>query len=109
MRGIVKDPVVATFAWELPEMVPVMALAKIEALAGPPRVPPVIAEARSLKKSEAFVDFKKLAKRINMKMYEAETMTATPRIPSEVIVIRTRILFRENPAWAKTPGAHGPT
>ena len=98
----------ATFAWELPEMVPVSALAKMEAFAGPPRVPPVKAEARSLKNSEAFVALRKLAKSMNMNIYDADTIAATPRIPSEVMVILTMILLNEKPAWAKAPGHHGP-
>ena len=36
MRGMVKAPVVATFAWELPEILPIRADAITATLAGPP-------------------------------------------------------------------------
>ena len=40
--GMVNEPVVTTFAFALPMIVPVMALAKTAAFAGPPRSLPAI-------------------------------------------------------------------
>ncbi len=45
MTGIVKVPVVTTFAMDEPDMRPVMPEARIAALAGPPRNMPTIANA----------------------------------------------------------------
>ncbi|MBA7535533.1 hypothetical protein ES705_27791 [subsurface metagenome] len=64
---MVKEPVVTTLAWALPLIVPISPLATIAILAGPPRALPVRAEAKSLMNSDAFVIFKKLAKRTNIK------------------------------------------
>jgi hypothetical protein len=47
--GMVKVPVPITLATALPEMVPKKALETVSALAGPPRVPPNIAVARSIR------------------------------------------------------------
>jgi hypothetical protein len=49
IKGIVKAPVVATFATADPEIVPRNALATTDALAGPPRRCPVREIARSKK------------------------------------------------------------
>ncbi len=53
ISGMVKEPVVTTFATADPDTVPMNPLATAEALAGPPTRWPVNATARSIKKRPA--------------------------------------------------------
>ena len=84
MRGIVNVPVVVTLATELPEIVPITALDRTAALAGPPRVPPATAMARSRKNLPAPVRSKIAPYKINSSTNLADTPKGIPKMPSVV-------------------------
>src|SRR5690606_13291704 len=84
MRGMVKVPVVVTLATELPDMVPMTVLDNTAALAGPPRVLPATAMARSRKNLPAPVRSKIAPYKMNSSTNLAETPKGMPKMPSVV-------------------------
>ena len=67
IRGMVKAPVVATFAAEDPLMVPIRPLEMMETLAGPPGRLPAIFIAQSVKRAETPLALSSPPKRMKRK------------------------------------------
>ena len=80
--GIVKVPVVTTFAIEDPEIIPVKPEAIIEALAGPPLNLPTRAMAKSKKYLPPPAKSNMDPKRTNKKTKLTETEIGIPKIAS---------------------------
>jgi hypothetical protein len=77
----VKEPVVTTFAAELPDSVPMKALPTTAVLAGPPTCRPVSALASSVKKSPAPDDNSNEPNSTNRKTKLAVTATGVVQMP----------------------------
>ncbi len=108
MRGIVKDPVVTVFATELPDTLPMRALATTAAFAGPPLLRPVRAKARSIKNLPAPEMFSTAPKRTNRKMNVADTPSGTPKMPSVLRYIYGASSETGNDGCWSIPGSQGP-
>ncbi|MPN34158.1 hypothetical protein SDC9_181651 [bioreactor metagenome] len=65
INGMVNVPVPATFAKELPEIVPINPLARTAAFAGPPLKRPVREKAKSIKACAPPVSVRNAPRRIN--------------------------------------------
>src|SRR5699024_12636150 len=82
--GIVKAPVDTTLAIADPLIEPMKPDAMAATLAGPPRVWPAMASARSLNRVDIPDLARKAAKRIKKIMYVDDTPIAIPKMPSDV-------------------------
>ena len=80
--GIVKVPVVTVFAIEDPEIIPVIPEPNIAALAGPPRILPTIANAKSKKYFPPPAVSSSAPKRTNKNIKSTETPIGIPKIAS---------------------------
>ena len=81
---MVKLPVPATFATELPETVPMSPLESTATFAGPPLAQPAMAFAKSMKNFPRPVDSRYAPKRMKRKMNVEETPKGMPKMPSVV-------------------------
>ena len=79
---MVKVPVVTTLAIEEPEIMPVRPEARIAAFAGPPRMRPTSAKARSRKNWPAPAFSSSAPKKTNRKTKLVETLSGMPKIAS---------------------------
>ncbi len=108
IRGMVKAPVVAVFAMELPFIVPRRPLANMATFAGPPVILPAALRARSLKNCAPPDSLRNAPNRINRNTKVAETPRAVPYIPSGTRYICWTILSTGYPLCMKSPGAYLP-
>ena len=83
ISGIVNVPVAATLPTALPLIIPIRPLATIETFASPPIVRPARDIAKSLMNRPIPVSVRNAPKRMNRKMYVAETPSAVPKMPSD--------------------------
>ena len=94
MSGIVTLPVVATFATELPDTVPIRALPTTAAFAGPPTLWPASANARS-SNMLTIPDFCRIDAKIkNSVITDAITDIGTPNMPLSSIQIKFTNVFQ---------------
>ena len=101
---MVKAPVVITLAPVLPEIEPIIPLAMMAVLAGPPVILPVTAYAKVLKNSPAPETSKKAPKRTNKKTNVDETPIGILKIPSILMYSVLMILLSLNPACPSKSG-----
>ena len=80
--GIVKVPVVTVLAIDEPEIIPVIPDPKIAALAGPPRILPTIAKAKSKKYFPPPAVSNKAPNKTNKKIKSTDTPIGIPKIAS---------------------------
>ena len=80
--GIVKVPVVTVLAIDEPEIKPVIPDPSIAALAGPPRIFPTIAKAKSKKYFPPPAVSRSAPKRTNKNIKLTETLIGIPKIAS---------------------------
>ncbi len=85
IKGMVNVPVVATLATADPLNDPVNALDNTATWAGPPRLLPAMARARSLNSCVAPLTDRNAPNRMNMTMKVEAVESVSPRIPSVVI------------------------
>ena len=82
IKGIVKVPVVTTFATALPDSDPMKALAIAAVFAGPPRVRPATLFASAISSAPPPAASSTAPKRTNRYTKSAETPSGTPHSPS---------------------------
>ena len=80
--GIVKVPVVTVLAIDEPDIKPVIPDPRIAALAGPPRIFPTIAKAKSKKYLPPPAVSRRAPNRTNRNMKSTETPIGIPKIAS---------------------------
>jgi hypothetical protein len=104
MSGIVNVPVVVTLAVELPDSVPMTAEPRTAALAGPPRVLPAMAMAKSRKNLPAPVRSNIAPYKMNSSTNLADTPSGIPKMPSVVKYRNGTVRCSGKPRWASTRG-----
>ncbi len=95
--GIVNVPVVTVFAIEEPDIKPVIPEPRIAALAGPPRIFPTIAKAKSKKYFPPPAFSRSAPNRTKRKIKSTETPMGIPNIASWSNHWKPTNLFKERP------------
>ena len=108
ISGIVKEPVVTTFASDDPEIVPRNPDATTAVFAGPPTYLPVSEKARSINCLAPPVASRNEPNKINAKTKVVATDIGVPSIPSRVMYIWEATRSTPYPLWPSIPGRYEP-